>query len=59
RAFNEKEDEIRSACSNLHSVKEYSHANLIIDNEIQRIVSETWFQERVFDKYLWFYGNGG
>lgn len=58
-AFNEKADDIRAACSSLHSIKEYSHANLGTDNEIKKLVSENWFQERVFDKYLWFYGNDG
>ncbi len=59
KVFQEKEQEIKSSCADLHAVKEYSHANTATDSEIQQLVSETWFHERVFDKYLWFYGNGG
>ncbi|MGO2234126.1 MAG: hypothetical protein ACTH5B_08615 [Marinomonas sp.] len=59
RAFYEKEKEIKLSCVDLHNVKKYSHANTATDKEIQQLVTETWFHERVFDKYLWFYGSGG
>jgi hypothetical protein len=59
KAFCEKEQEIKLSCTDLHTVKEYSHANSATDSEILWLVSETWFHERVFDKYLWFYGNVG
>lgn len=51
--FAKREDEIRSACDELLSVKLFSWAADTPDNEFMPAVSSVWFRERVFDKFLW------
>ena len=53
RQFAEREESIRSACAELCRVKDFSLAHAMSDAELMELVSSRWFQERVFDKYLW------
>ena len=58
-AFSEHEQKIRKACEGLVQVKRYSMAAEETDKDIEALVSQRWFMERVFDKYLWFNAAGG
>lgn len=53
RQFAAFEEPIRSACSELPRVKDFSLAYAESDQDLLALVSARWFQERVFDKYLW------
>ncbi|HXI26161.1 MAG TPA: hypothetical protein VNG71_20075 [Pyrinomonadaceae bacterium] len=46
-------DEIDAACSSLHEVHEYSAPNAPSSQEVQKLASQQWFKQRVFDVYLW------
>jgi len=58
-AFNDNERQIRKSCSGLIKVKKYSMAAEESDEKLEALVSQRWFMERVFDKYLWFNAGGG
>lgn len=58
-AFNKHEEQIRKACEGLVKVKRYSMAAEESDKDIEALVCQRWFMERVFDKYLWFNAAGG
>jgi len=51
-----EEDSVRDACAELVHVKSFSLAREVDDEALQSLVREEWFQERVFDWFLW--GNG-
>ncbi|CAN1600807.1 hypothetical protein LOY35_13980 [Pseudomonas sp. B21-028] len=53
-AFADYRVEIEEACTALVSVKDFSMAFDSDAKEIESIAASLWFQERVFDKYLWF-----
>ncbi|WP_121458134.1 hypothetical protein [Azonexus fungiphilus] len=53
-AYADNEERIRVACSGLPSVKDYTMASEWTSDEVAAIAGSRWFQERVFDKYLWF-----
>ncbi|HUY15483.1 MAG TPA: hypothetical protein VMX16_17910 [Terriglobia bacterium] len=55
--FLKREEHIRSACSELSRVKEFSRAYAVSNKELGTLVGNGWFRERVFDKFLWW--NGG
>lgn len=57
RQFAECEESIRAACAELCRVKDFSFARTMAKDELMELVSDRWFHERVFDKYLW--SNGG
>jgi hypothetical protein len=46
-------DCIKSACVEIVSIKEFSLAYKIADEDLLRLVRNRWFEERVFDKFLW------
>lgn len=54
--FASREDLVQQACAELVEVKSFSLARDVADEALQSLVSEAWFQERVFDWFLW--GNG-
>lgn len=58
-AFSDHEEQIKKSCSGLIKVKKYSMAAEESDEYIVALVSQRWFRERVFDKYLWFNADGG
>lgn len=57
RQFANCRDDIRSACTELRRVKDFSPAADISDGKFSSLVGAKWFHERVFDKFLWW--NGG
>ena len=56
RQFSKRKARIRSACNQLMGVKEFSLAESLPDQELAALVASRWFQERVFDKFLWWNG---
>ncbi|MHB1642830.1 MAG: hypothetical protein ACYDD9_00170 [Acidithiobacillus sp.] len=58
-AYSDNESRIRSACADLAAVRDYSMACEWSADEVASVASSRWFQERVFDKYLWFNADGG
>jgi len=54
--FATREDLVRQACAELIQVKSFSLAHDVRDEVFMSLVGEKWFQERVFDWFLW--GNG-
>ena len=57
-AFSDDLPEIKKACEGLYKVKSYSLACDESDKDIINVTQSRWFQERVFDKYLWFNAGG-
>lgn len=55
--YAENKDQIIEACGKLKSVTSYSVRPDMTELEIDGIVSEQWFRERVLDIYLWNQGN--
>lgn len=53
-AYSAHEPQILEACAGLAAVKDFSMAYEWSSVGIEAIASSRWFQERVFDKYLWF-----
>ncbi len=51
--FADCKEAILSACIELVRAKSFSFAHSMPDDELMGLVSERWFHERVFDKYLW------
>ncbi|WP_129591359.1 hypothetical protein [Salinicola tamaricis] len=58
-AFDRHEERIREACEGLINVKQYSLVAEENHGELEGLVRQRWFLERVFDKYLWFNAAGG
>ena len=52
QAYTKEKDKIAEVCSNLHRMNLYA-INEIGENEVKSLASQAWFQERVFDNYLW------
>ena len=50
-------DEISVACASLPRVHEYSAPDAPTPQYVEKITSQPWFKERVFDVYLWSKGN--
>ncbi len=65
RAFNDAfsdrysacEEQIVEACSKLKNILSYSVRPEIRQDEVENMISERWFRERVLDIYLWNQGN--
>ena len=55
--YAECEEEIIDACSKLKSILSYSVRPDIKHEELDKLVSEPWFRERVLDIYLWNQGS--
>ncbi len=55
--FNLSYDEIAAACALLSRVHEYSAPDAPSPQDVEKIASQPWFKERVFDVYLWSKGN--
>lgn len=53
-AFSDHRVRIEEACAALVNVQDFSMAFESSAEEIALLVNSPWFQERVFDKYLWF-----
>lgn len=53
-AFSDHRPQIEKACAGLVKVHGFSMAFESSSEEIAALVTALWFQERVFDKYLWF-----
>jgi len=51
--FETYEDAVRSACAELPAVRAFSLASAMPRQELEGLVRARWFQERVFDKFLW------
>jgi hypothetical protein len=52
--------EVRAACQGLPAVSHYVRAYPSLrKKDIQNLIGKRWFQERVFDIYLWFRGSSG
>jgi hypothetical protein len=56
RQFDKHEAAIRSACSQVLEVKDWSLAFEKPEDKVRGWLSERWFHERVFDKFLWWHG---
>jgi hypothetical protein len=56
KQFWKREARIRSACTQLIGVKEFSLAHDMTNEELALVVEKRWFHERVFDKFLWWNG---
>lgn len=56
RQFSKRKARIRSACTQLIGVKEFSLAHDMTNEELALVVGKRWFRERVFDKFLWWNG---
>ena len=56
KQFAKQKARIRSACAELVHVKEFSLAKDMSKAELESIVGKRWFNERVFDKFLWWNG---
>ena len=53
-AYSIKQDEIKSTCEKLSNLSLYTvNPDLATSSYINKISSEDWFHERVFDIYLW------
>src|SRR5437016_13200556 len=52
RQFSKRKARIRSACTQLVGIKEFSLAKGVPDHELGLVVASRWFQEREFDKFL-------
>lgn len=52
QAYAESKEEIVSICSQLHHIHRYA-VNEIDAEDVRSLASQPWFQERVFDIYLW------
>ena len=55
--YDKCEEEIIDACSKLKSILSYSVRPDIKHEELDKLVSEPWFRERVLDIYLWNQGS--
>ncbi|MCW4628021.1 MULTISPECIES: hypothetical protein [Marinomonas] len=55
--YSECEEQIVEACSKLKNVLSYSVRPKIRQDEVEDMISERWFRERVLDIYLWNQGN--
>lgn len=53
KQFAEHEQAIRDACTDLQRAKEFTLMSCVPDANLTELTSATWFQERVFDKFLW------
>jgi len=55
--YTEVKDQIACACSSLVHVISYTVNPTIATQKLEELVHQQWFQERVFDIYLWNAGN--
>lgn len=55
-AYDFHKEAIQSACADLASMRLYSLAYNETENTVSQWAMSQWFQERVFDKFLWFNG---
>lgn len=53
-AFSDNSKKIKEACAALTIVRDFSMAFESSAKEVESVTTSIWFQERVFDKYLWF-----
>lgn len=53
-AFHENEQHLETACNALSQVKPFSLASDMDDEAFNNLITQHWFKERVFDKYIWF-----
>jgi hypothetical protein len=53
RQFCDHRQAISEACCELVGIKAFTLASTMADDELAALVSQAWFQERVFDKFLW------
>lgn len=53
-AFSDNSKKIKEACAALTIVRDFSMAFESSAEEVESVTTSIWFQERVFDKYLWF-----
>jgi len=53
-AFSDNSKKIEEACAALMTVRDFSMAFDSSAEEVLSVTTSTWFEERVFDKYLWF-----
>lgn len=53
-AFSDNSKKIKEACAALTTVRDFSMAFESSAEEVESVTTSIWFQERVFDKYLWF-----
>ena len=51
--YSEHEPSILKALTELPLVKKFSLAHRMPDTEFGQLIANKWFQERVFDKFLW------
>jgi hypothetical protein len=54
--FDRSEPDIRSACDKLVRIKKFLLDEYIANGQLERVIKERWFHERVFDKFLWWHG---
>jgi hypothetical protein len=52
-SFAMSKESICSACAAVVGVKEFSLAYKESDDDLRELVANTWFHQRVFDKFLW------
>ena len=57
KQFAKREEHLRLACAELVRVKDFSLAHAVADEDLERLVGNRWFRERVFDYFLWWNAN--
>lgn len=55
--YADSEEQVIVACANLKNVRSYSVRPNMTQMEVDKLVSEQWFRERVLDIYLWSQGS--
>ena len=59
RQYSFHRSRIKSACERLVEIRDFLPAWYISERSMTKVVTETWFRERVFDIYLWEVGGTG
>lgn len=59
RQYSFHRSRIKSACERLVEIRDFFPAWYISERSMTKVVTETWFRERVFDIYLWEVGGTG
>jgi hypothetical protein len=52
RKYQQYEEQIREACAELKSIKKFTHACEVSEDQLSEWTTSPWFMERVFDHYM-------
>lgn len=53
--FDNRKGQMDAACEELVQLRDHDLCGVMEDELLDQLVSEPWFRERVFDKFLWWY----